>query len=334
MRRDARRAADEAAILAASAAVRRSGPGRDASDVVAMPPPLLRTLYLGLPLGALALDGAGFRPAVVAVPHRDAPGLRRLRRRLGRRGTLILHRPDLGDASVLAAIRSARPEAVLSWFWPRRIPPHVLALGPRGAFGTHPSLLPRWRGPDPYFHAIRAGDPVTGVTLHRLDAELDTGAIVERVPVAIDPGWHAWDLARALDGPALALLVRCATRLAAGEVLPGRPQRARPATAAPRPDDDALEVDWTAPADAIVRLVRAAAPEPGAAARLGDTWVEILSAAAHDAPLPPGLAPGEAVRGPALVVKAGHGAVRLAAVRLPDGAVRRGAAVAALVPTR
>src|SRR5687767_9769653 len=123
----------------------------------------LRIAYVGLPLGALALAQAGFTPDLIGLGHPDAPGARRVRRVLGRRA-LVLGRPDLHAGALQAALASVQPDVLLSWFWPQRIPEAVLTLPPLGAYGVHPSLLPRWRGPDPYFWALYQGDTETGVT--------------------------------------------------------------------------------------------------------------------------------------------------------------------------
>jgi methionyl-tRNA formyltransferase len=292
----------------------------------------LRIAYVGLPLGALALAAAGFTPCCVCLGHPDAPGARRLRRRLPP-GTLLLGKPDLAAPSVQSALASARPEVLLSWFWPTRVPDAVLALAPRGAFGVHPSLLPRWRGPDPYFWAIFSGDHETGVTLHRLAAEYDTGAVVEQVRLPMRAGENAWALARRLDRPGLRLLVRAAQALDAGEVLTGSPQREVDASSAPAPSEALLSIDWQQDAHAITRLVRAAAPYPGALAELGGEVIEILAAEAVDVALPQALQPADAVlAGGRVVVRAGIGAVALDRVRTEDQRVLRGDRIATLFP--
>jgi folate-dependent phosphoribosylglycinamide formyltransferase PurN len=172
-----------------------SRPGRDVVGYTTS----VRFLYFGLPLGAEVLRRAGFVPHVASFGHRMS-GLRRVRARLAplvvatdrtsaplaTERPLLLFKPDLNDRGIVQALASARPDAILSWFWPTQIPPAVLSLAPRGAFGVHPSLLPRHRGPDPYFHAIREGDAETGVTLHRLEAAYDTGHVVAQRRVPID----------------------------------------------------------------------------------------------------------------------------------------------------
>lgn len=283
----------------------------------------MRILYLGLPLGALSLEARGHAPAVVCLGHPRAPGARRIRRRLGR-GALVLGRPDLDDEGVQALLASTRPEALLSFFWPRRIPAAVLGMAPRGAYGTHPSLLPRWRGPDPYFWTLRSGDERTGVTLHRLAEAYDTGDVVRAVAIDVDPADDAWSLARRLDRPALELLGWCADRLAAGETLEGAPQDERGATLAPAPTDAQLAIDWRAPAEDVVRLVRAAAPRPGATAQLGDELVEVLRARVCPEAPPRALAPAEAWRAAeGVAVRAGDGAGVLIEATRPAGAAER-----------
>ena len=297
----------------------------------------MRIAYFGLPLGAVVLARAGFRPVVTSLGHPDAIGARRLRRTPGR--GLLLGKPVLEDPGVFRLIESARPDVILSWFWPRRIPERVLGLAPRGAFGVHPSLLPRHRGGDPYFHAILAGDAETGVTLHRLDAEYDTGAIVDAIPLPIREDESAWKLARRIDRPSLALLVRCATRLGDGEALRGTPQDETHATAAEPPTEDELAIDWHEPTLHVARLIRAASPDPGATALLGDTLVSILEARASGG-APGALEPGEAFFVDGRVrVKTGDASVELALVRVEEseseavGTLVRGESIARLVPT-
>lgn len=289
-----------------------------------------RIAYFGLPLGALALLHAGYAPRVVVLGHTDGLGTRRLRRRL-HAGVTVLTRPSLHDASALQAIEQAAPDVILSWFYPKQIPERLLRLASRGAFGTHPSLLPRWRGPDPYFWALYRGDAETGVSLHRLERAYDTGPVIAQEKLAITADDDAWRLAKRLDRPALRLLVECARRLHAGEELAGSAQDEALASDAPAPDEALLAIDWTHSADEIVRLVRAAAPYPGASCELGDELVEVVRARRYEPELPRALAPAEAVETPlGLVVRAGDRGVLVERVRRESGELLIGAQLRAL----
>jgi methionyl-tRNA formyltransferase len=56
---------------------------------------------------------------------------------------------------------------------------------PLGWLNGHPSLLPRHRGPVPVAWSIRNGEPEIGITFHRMETELDTGAILAQRTMTI-----------------------------------------------------------------------------------------------------------------------------------------------------
>lgn len=271
----------------------------------------MRIAFFGLPLAALCLLADGHELAFAALSRRGLPGTRRLRRALGER-VLVVPRVDRAFAS-----RVRGCDLVVSWFWTKKLPVEVVRAAPLGGFGVHPSLLPRWRGPDPYFWAIDAGDPVTGVTAHRLDAEYDTGAMLGARELAIDPAWDSWQLARALDRPSLALLREVASAFARGTPPAELGQDESRVTLAPAPGDELLEIDWQRPASAVARRVRAAAPHPGAWTFIGDEAVVVTRA--EETKRPRALAPGEAavIEGRAVVACA-EGALSLLAGRRVD----------------
>ncbi|HEY6879676.1 MAG TPA: formyltransferase family protein, partial [Polyangiales bacterium] len=245
----------------------------------------------------------------------------------------LLERPDLGDERCQRALAEVGADALLSWFYPKQVPLSVLQRFPRGAFGTHPSLLPRWRGPDPYFWAIHEGDLETGVSLHRLEAEYDTGSVIAQERLTIDPCEDSFQLAKRLDRPALRLLVECARRLREGDPLEGVAQDPAAVTLAPKPEPEQLEIDWEASAAQIVRLVRAAAPYPAASCELGTELVEVVRAAVYPRALPRALEPCDAVWTPSgLVVRAGDAGVLIERVRTEQGELLRGSELTRLFP--
>ena len=273
----------------------------------------MRVAFFGLPLAALLLVSDGHE--VVYAGTIRGPGERRLKRRLP--AGVVRRFPDLTSAKAVADVRSARPELVVSWFWTKPVPPAVLALAP--AVGVHPSLLPRHRGPDPYYWAIAAGDDVTGVTAHRLDEAYDTGDVLAQRTLRIEPEWNAWTLAKKLDRPSLALLREVVRAYAEGRPPAAVPQEEARATSAPKPEEEDLALRWSDPAVEVERRVRAAAPWPGAWTEIGDELAIIVRArVTHD--FPRALAPGEAaVRADGVaVVRAADDAVELLEGRAED----------------
>ncbi len=134
----------------------------------------------------------------------------------------------------------------------RLVPQRVLDVVPM--VNVHFSLLPRWRGAAPVERAILAGDDVTGVCLMRLEAGLDTGPVLARESTPVGADETAPELTARLADMGARLLV---TALAdgVGGLGPGDPQVGDPTYAA-KIEPAELRVDWTRPADEVVRLVR------------------------------------------------------------------------------
>ncbi len=158
----------------------------------------------------------------------------------------------------------------------RLVPTRILAEVPM--VNLHFSLLPRWRGAAPVERAILAGDDVTGACVMRLEPQLDTGAVFDRVEVRIGPDETAAQLrSRLADLGAEALV----TRLAEGFGEPG-PQEGQPVYA-PKIEAPELRIDWGRPAGQVHRLVR-----------VGGAWTTFRSRRLKvlEVRVPPGLAPG------------------------------------------
>jgi len=85
---------------------------------------------------------------------------------------------SLDDTELLRCLALCKPQCALSVAYPRRIPEAFCAVFPLGCLNLHPSMLPRWRGPDPVRRALLAGDARVGVTLHLLTHEFDAGDII------------------------------------------------------------------------------------------------------------------------------------------------------------
>jgi methionyl-tRNA formyltransferase len=277
----------------------------------------LKIAFFGLPLAALLLHADGHDLVYAGICRRSAIGTRRLSARLGARVSIL---PSA--EAIRQRVHESKPDLIVSWFWTKKIPKSILEMAPLGAIGIHPSLLPRHRGPDPYFWAIDSGDEKTGVTAHYLDEHYDTGKILAQRELAIDPKWNGWTLAKKMDRPSLALLRQIAGDFASGKIPKSVVQDDALATEAPAPTDDDLEIAFSWPAEKIARRVRAASPWPGAFFYLGEGDDEVMVTlvdAAMTKKFPRALEPGEAavVDGEVVVRVADH-AIRLISARMDD----------------
>lgn len=188
----------------------------------------------------------------------------------------------------------------------RLIRPHVLATVPM--VNLHFSLLPRWRGAAPVERAVLAGDATTGVCLMAVEHGLDTGGVYRRAELPIGPGDTVDGLRHLLVERGIDLLLD-----ALGHGFgPPVPQQGEP-TYASKLTVAELELDWSAPAVVLDRVVRTG----GAWTTLRGRRCKVLAASPVAAPAD--LGPG-ALMG--TVVGTGAGALDLHEVQ-PEGRRRQ-----------
>jgi methionyl-tRNA formyltransferase len=154
-----------------------------------------------------------------------------------------------------------RPDAVVVSSYNRILGQGVLGACP--FVNVHYAPLPRYRGNAPVNWAIINGEPATAITIHMIDAGLDSGNVLYQESVPITRADTATTLFARLNGIQARQLGPIVARVLAG--WRGEPQAADEASyGCPRGPDDG-EVRWHEPADAIERLVRALTPPfPGA----------------------------------------------------------------------
>jgi methionyl-tRNA formyltransferase len=156
--------------------------------------------------------------------------------------------------------------------------PKPALLAPRlGCFNIHASLLPRWRGAAPIQRAILAGDRVTGVSIMRMEEQLDTGPVLATWSIEIDPldtGGSLHDRLAVIGGE---LVRKAIDDLAAGDSVE-TPQSDQGVVYAEKISKAEALVDWREDAEHVVRKVRAFIPAPIAETRWNGQQLRIWQA--------------------------------------------------------
>ncbi len=287
----------------------------------------LRIVFAGTPQFAVpaleALHGAGH--AVVAAycqPDRPAGRGRALapgpvkERALGL-GIAVEQPATLRDEAAVRRLASYAPDVMVVVAYGLLLPPPVLAVPRLGCLNIHGSLLPRWRGAAPIHRAVLAGDLQTGVTIMQMDAGLDTGPMLLRRETAIGPRETSGDLHDRLAALGAQAVVEAIDAWRAGRIAPV-PQPAEGVTYAAKLRKEEARIDWTQPAEAIDRAVRAFQPWPVAETRWRGEQLRVWAAhpvAAGAGPAAPG-AVVEAADG-RIVVATGQGALQLDVLQVP-----------------
>lgn len=165
------------------------------------------------------------------------------------------------------ALEQARADVMVVAAYGLILPAWVLQAPRLGCLNIHASLLPRWRGAAPIHRAIEAGDAQTGVTIMQMDEGLDTGDMLLRERVAIEPADTTASLHDKLAALGGRLVVEALELAACGGLAPV-PQPAEGVTYAHKIDKAEAAIDWRLGADAIERRIRAFDPFPGAVAQI------------------------------------------------------------------
>jgi methionyl-tRNA formyltransferase len=188
---------------------------------------------------------------------------------------LEVYQPEhIRDAEAVERLRRLSPDLLVVVAYGQIVPPSVLAIPKFGALNVHASLLPRHRGAAPVAHAILAGDLETGVTIMRMDEQLDHGPLVAVQATEIGVREDAVGLTARLAEMGAALLV--ATLESLDEIKAVEQQHDR-ATLAPRLRKEDGELEWGIGAQEIDRRVRALQPWPGVTLPTKRGRVKVLS---------------------------------------------------------
>ncbi len=187
----------------------------------------------------------------------------------------------------------------------------VLDVPARGMINVHASLLPRFRGAAPIQHAILAGDRETGISIMRMEEELDSGPVLHRVSTPIADGETGGMLTTRLAALGASALVEALALLSARAERP-EPQDACAATYAPKISRETARLDWTRDAVSLERQVRAFDPVPGAWTSLDGAPVKLFGGV----PAVGGGEPGSVLAASdRLVVAGGTGAIAVSEVQ-------------------
>jgi methionyl-tRNA formyltransferase len=233
----------------------------------------VRLVFAGTPevaVPALRAIAASGHELVAVVTRPDAPAGR------GRKlvaspvaeyaeelGVEVLKPVKPKDPEFLARLTEIAPDCCPVVAYGGLLPQAALDIPPHGWINLHFSVLPAWRGAAPVQHAIIAGDDVTGASTFRIVKALDAGPVYGVLTEPIGPFDTAGDLLGRLAESGARLLVDTLGGIEKG-VLEAREQPADGVTIAPKLTVEDAELDLTAPAQRIDRLVRGCNPAPGA----------------------------------------------------------------------
>lgn len=178
------------------------------------------------------------------------------------RGIRLLQPARIRDEELLRVMDELQPEIAVVVAYGKILPSSLLSVPAHGFINVHASLLPKWRGAAPIQRAIEAGEQETGVTIMRIDEELDHGPILRTKALSIDPHETTPELSVRLARSGAEELIRTLDEMR-GEAVEEVEQDHERATYAPKISKDEGIINWSTPARRLYDRWRAFQPWPG-----------------------------------------------------------------------
>lgn len=241
----------------------------------------LRIVYMGTPDFAVEplsklVEGGYNIVGVITMPdkpigrHQNELSASPVKKYAVEHGLRVLQPAKLKDPEFVEELRSLQADLQIVVAF--RMLPEVVWNMPRyGTFNLHAALLPQYRGAAPINWAIINGDTETGITTFFLEHDIDTGSIIQRVPVPILDTDNVEDVHDKLMHLGSDLVVETVDNILAGTVTPipqSELQTDEPLRPAPKIFKETCRIDWTQGVKRTYDFVRGLSPYPAA-------WTEL-----------------------------------------------------------
>lgn len=174
-------------------------------------------------------------------------------------------------------ILKLNPDIILVGSWSEKFKKPIIELPKIGTINCHPSLLPKYRGPNPYIRVIMNGEQETGVTFHLMDENLDTGPILMQKKINIIQGFNG-DTGETLKNKCCNLaktgIYELLTSMNNEMIIPIN-QCSKDASYYPQISEKDILINFNKSAEEINRLVRALTPWQPAYIAHGNVFLQI-----------------------------------------------------------
>ena len=231
-------------------------------------------------------------------------------------GLTVYQPARVREQSFMDTVRALNPDVIVVSAFGQIIPKALLELPRYGCVNIHASLLPKYRGAAPIQWAVMDGEPVSGVTIMQMDEGLDTGDMLAKTEVPLEPDETGGSLFDKLSRAGAELLIRTLPALEQGTLTPEKQPLESPTAYARMIRKEDGRIDWNLEAEAIERRIRGLNPWPSAYTELTGKILKIWRA--EVLPKESGQTPGtvtEAGKG-GFCVQTGKGVLRLLEVQL------------------
>lgn len=219
------------------------------------------------------------------------------------------------EEGFLQQLEAMEPEVIVVAAFGQILPQRLLDIPKYGCINIHASLLPKYRGAAPIQWVIIDGEKETGITTMQMNAGLDTGDMLEKAVVPIDPEETGGSLHDKLSAAGGKLILSTLDKLEKGQLVPV-PQTEENTCYAKMLDKALGKIDWNQDAQRIERLIRGLNPWPSAYTGLEGKTLKLWQAKVVEEDYPG--QPGQVVKAGKneLLIKTGKGTLSVLSLQL------------------
>lgn len=181
------------------------------------------------------------------------------------------------EPEFVEVLKGLEPDIMVVVAFGQILPKNVLDIPRYGCVNVHASLLPRYRGAAPIQWVVIDGEKESGVTTMMMDVGLDTGDMLEKAVVTLEPDETGGSLHDKLSVLGAELILSTLQKIEGGTIV-----------RIPQTDDNTCyakmlhksmgDIDWSMDAEAIERLIRGLNPWPSAYTKWNGKTLKIWKA--------------------------------------------------------
>ena len=234
----------------------------------------MKYIFLGTPeFAAVILEkliNAGHRPEAVVCNPDELIGRKKVLtsppvKVLAEKFNVSIFQPEKlhNNSEFLKQIKKINPDLAIVAAYGKIIPKNILDIPRYGTINIHPSLLPKYRGASPIQNTILNGDKKTGVTIMKLDEEMDHGGIISNMEVQISKNDTCESLSQKLAISGAEILIKTIPDYISEKIKPIEQNHSKATYTKIIKKEDG-KIDWSKSANEIERMTRAFYPWPTA----------------------------------------------------------------------
>ena len=185
--------------------------------------------------------------------------------------------PNVNAPRFIESVKGLNIDLIVVCVFPQILKTAILKTPRSGVINCHPSLLPRYAGPQPEFWMLKNGESVAGVTVHVMTENIDAGDIVAQRELIVGEHENIAQLSQRQYHAAARLLTETVNAMAQGTVCLKPQNLAERSYFGKRKAADIM-VDWNGSARQILNLLRALQPYEPVTASLNGHTIKIYEA--------------------------------------------------------